>query len=278
MPLTRPSPTSRPPLRRDHHERRLPGHPPVHGPRAASRRQARRRPLRRLGPGRDPLRTAHLHRAFASEAILRCRRPAPAGSTRASGATWRRSILKALNKAPDQRYPTAQALADDLNHWLRYEPVSARPAAIPRRSGSGTTTPGGGLGGRHRGGGGSSRSAGELRPGPSQRRGCRGCGRRGPRAAGRPKSSIRPRNATPAPGDPASSVSSQPRQRLVKKHQEAATEMLAELESGSDFQSVSAAALARARRPPEDQGIRFRSNVLHLARLETRTPGVGGCW
>ena len=36
-------------------------------------------------------------------------------------------------RTPSHRYPTAQALADDLNHWLKREPVSARPAAIPRR-------------------------------------------------------------------------------------------------------------------------------------------------
>jgi WD40 repeat protein len=42
-------------------------------------------------------------------------------------------VLKALRKDPAHRYPTAQALADDLNHWLRREPVSARPAAAPRR-------------------------------------------------------------------------------------------------------------------------------------------------
>ncbi len=42
-------------------------------------------------------------------------------------------VLKALRKDPAHRYPTAQALAHDLNHWVRREPVSARPAAAPRR-------------------------------------------------------------------------------------------------------------------------------------------------
>ncbi len=42
-------------------------------------------------------------------------------------------VLKALRKDPAHRHPTALALADDLNHWLRREPVSARPAAAPRR-------------------------------------------------------------------------------------------------------------------------------------------------
>jgi len=43
-------------------------------------------------------------------------------------------VLKALRKDPAHRYATASALADDLNRWLRHEPVSARPAAAPRRA------------------------------------------------------------------------------------------------------------------------------------------------
>ena len=42
-------------------------------------------------------------------------------------------ILKALAKRPEDRYQTTRALAEDLNRWLDHEPVSARPAAIPRR-------------------------------------------------------------------------------------------------------------------------------------------------
>lgn len=40
---------------------------------------------------------------------------------------------RALQKEPDQRYPSAQAFADDLRRWLRNEPTAARPARLPRR-------------------------------------------------------------------------------------------------------------------------------------------------
>jgi len=40
---------------------------------------------------------------------------------------------KALRKEPGQRYPSARALADDLRHWIKSEPVRARPAHTLRR-------------------------------------------------------------------------------------------------------------------------------------------------
>lgn len=42
-------------------------------------------------------------------------------------------ILKCLAKAPADRYPTAQALAEDLRAFLAGRPISARPPSLPER-------------------------------------------------------------------------------------------------------------------------------------------------
>src|SRR6266704_6090300 len=44
-------------------------------------------------------------------------------------------VAKALKKNPQERYTTIKAFADDLQRYLRYEPISARPDAITYRTG-----------------------------------------------------------------------------------------------------------------------------------------------
>ena len=43
--------------------------------------------------------------------------------------------LKCLDKEPSRRYGSAEALANDLERWLRHEPITARSASIPQRAG-----------------------------------------------------------------------------------------------------------------------------------------------
>src|SRR5258708_17512516 len=42
--------------------------------------------------------------------------------------------LKCLEKNPKRRYSSALALAEDLEHWLKHEPIQARPTGVFDRS------------------------------------------------------------------------------------------------------------------------------------------------
>src|SRR6202022_2934131 len=42
--------------------------------------------------------------------------------------------LKCLEKDPQKRYPTAEALAEDLERWLKHEPIRARPGNVFTRT------------------------------------------------------------------------------------------------------------------------------------------------
>jgi len=59
--------------------------------------------------------------------------PTPRSWNRAVPPTLESIVLKCLEKAPAARYPTAEALATDLECWLKGDVVSARPPGVVSR-------------------------------------------------------------------------------------------------------------------------------------------------
>lgn len=75
--------------------------------------------------GADPLETLN---------NIRSREPVPLRQRRPDVPAELETIcLRCLRKQPHQRYPSAQALADDLQRWLRGERIQANPSGLRSR-------------------------------------------------------------------------------------------------------------------------------------------------
>lgn len=99
--------------------------------------------LYELLTGRRPYRPARDTAAALEQAVLHAEPQRPsaaaleAGDTRAARqlrGDLDTVLLKALKKRPQERYATADALAEDLRSWLAHQPVRARPDSARYRA------------------------------------------------------------------------------------------------------------------------------------------------
>ena len=131
----------RPPRRRAGHDRDRrewpQGDSVLHGPRTSGRASRHDRSRCRYScPGRAPVpladRPSPVSRSSSAETLDQVRNQDPVPPRRLNGRIPRdleTICLTCLEKAPNRRYPTADALAGDLRLWLEGRPIVARPVS-----------------------------------------------------------------------------------------------------------------------------------------------------